>query len=101
MKKGKVLLAAALLGTIGYGGYNAYANAVMSDAERMMLANVEALTINEPGGGGADYEFPDAYPFTTTCNVETSKRSKCKVTVISCQGSGYGCNSQKCPTHKR
>ena len=41
------------------------------------------------------------YPLSNLCNVAQSANGKnpCKVTVISCQGSGYGCTPQKCPAH--
>ena len=53
MKYLKTLFAVALICAIGTVGYNAYADANMSAQERLIFANVEALTSGEyPGGGG-------------------------------------------------
>ena len=96
-----MLFAVALICAMGTVGYNAYADANMTAQERLILKNIEALTSGEtPGGGGSSYEYPNAYPYSKRCNVETSTRRRCKVTVITCQGSGHGCNSSKCSTHK-
>lgn len=42
----------AFLSVASYAGYSAYDYVTMSDAERFLLQNIEALTGNEPGGGG-------------------------------------------------
>ncbi|MFR9502521.1 MAG: hypothetical protein SNJ28_08360 [Rikenellaceae bacterium] len=50
MKKIKLFAAAAMIAmvaTAGYFGYTAYEYANMTDAERMMQANIEALTTFE------------------------------------------------------
>ena len=63
-----------------------------SRSDDMFSANVEALADNE-------YEYSDGYPFTTICGVAISNSRRCKVTVITCQGGGSGCNSRPCPVH--
>lgn len=67
-----------------------------SESNDLLLASVEALTQNT---GGGEYEFPDGYPYTSTCNVAIGKRRRCKVEIITCQGGGSGCNRKKCPVH--
>lgn len=44
MKKIKILFASVLFCVMGYTGYTAHEYATMSDAEKMMKANIEALT---------------------------------------------------------
>ena len=72
-------------------GIFAYLNSE-SKSDDMFSANVEALADNE-------YEYSDGYPFTTICGVAISNSRRCKVTVITCQGGGSGCNSRPCPVH--
>ena len=72
-------------------GIFAYLNSE-SKANEFFEANVEALADNE-------YEYSDGYPFTTICGVAISNSRRCKVTVITCQGGGSGCNSRPCPVH--
>ena len=50
MKKIKILFASVLFCVMGYTGYTAHEYATMSDAEKMMKANIEALTQDEGGG---------------------------------------------------
>ena len=50
MKKIKILVASVLCCAMGYTGYTAYEKMTMSEAEKFMIANVEALTSNESGG---------------------------------------------------
>ena len=63
------------------------------ETSSLLMQNVEALA--EKG----EYDFPDGFPYTSTCNVAISKRNRCKVEVITCQGGGSGCNTKKCPVH--
>jgi len=54
--------------------------------------------------GGSKYEYPDGRPLSSKCNVYLDKDFlgipiRCKVTVITCQGGGDGCNSKDCPKH--
>ena len=49
MKKIKILVASVLCCAMGYAGYTAYEKMTMSEAEKFMIANVEALTSNENG----------------------------------------------------
>lgn len=52
MKRIKFLVASVLFCAMGYVGYTAHAKMTMSEAEKFMKANIEALTLDEPGGGG-------------------------------------------------
>ncbi len=47
MKKIKIMAAAMMLCAAGYMGYTAYESATMTDQERFMLKNIEALANNE------------------------------------------------------
>lgn len=96
MKRIKVLVVSVLFCAMGYTGYTAYEKMAMSEAEKFMQANVEALTLGEPGGG---YEYPDGYAYSSKCNVKLGTWSHCRVEIITCQGGGNGCNSKKCPVH--
>lgn len=55
-------------------------------------ANVAALTKGE-------YDYKDGFPYSFQCNVSLGGLKRCKVTVITCQGGGSGCNERKCPMH--
>ncbi len=57
MKKVKILVASVLFCAMGYTGYTAHEKMSMSEAERFMKTNIEALTRDEPGGGG-DFRYP-------------------------------------------
>lgn len=68
----------------------------------LMAANIEALTQNEEltgGESGSEFESPNGFPFTVTCNVAISDKRRCKSSVITCQGGGSGCNPRPCPAH--
>lgn len=54
MKKIKVLVASVLFCAMGYVGYTAHGKMTMSEAEKFMKANIEALTLDEPGGSGGN-----------------------------------------------
>ena len=47
MEKIKILVASVLFCAMGYSGYIAYEKLTMSEAEKFMIANVEALTSPE------------------------------------------------------
>ncbi len=47
MKKIKMFAAAAMFCAAGFAGYTAYDKATMTDQEKFMLANIEALSQNE------------------------------------------------------
>ncbi len=49
MRKIKFLVASLLFCAMSYAGYMGYERVTMSEAERFMLANVEALTSGEGG----------------------------------------------------
>ena len=51
MKKVKILVASVLFCAMGYVGYTTYKQMSMSDVERFMQANVEALTRGEGSSG--------------------------------------------------
>ena len=75
------------------------------ELSELQLANIEALSQSESEGGSGGFEYPNGYPFTTICNVAIGTGGifntvqRCKVTVITCQGGGSGCNSKPCPVH--
>lgn len=50
MRKVKFLVASLLFCAMSYAGYMGYERMTMSEAERFMEANVEALTSGESGG---------------------------------------------------
>lgn len=47
MKKLKKIAVVAMLGTMSFGGYSTYKYVVTTDAEHLMMENVEALTRDE------------------------------------------------------
>ncbi len=51
MRKIKFLVASLLFCAMSYAGYMGYERVTMSEAERFMQANVEALTRGEGGAG--------------------------------------------------
>lgn len=51
MKKIKIALISLFVCALGYSGYSAYDYMTMTEAERFLLTNIEALTWDEPGGG--------------------------------------------------
>ncbi len=62
MRKIKFLVASLLFCAMSYAGYMGYERVTMSEAERFMQANVEALTSGESGGDGLCHP-----PYTVTC----------------------------------
>ena len=50
MKKVKILVASVLFCAMGYVGYMAHEKMTMTEAEKFMLVNIEALTRDESGG---------------------------------------------------
>lgn len=51
MKRVKILVASVLFCAMGYVGYTTHEKMTMSEAEKFMQANVEALTDGESGVG--------------------------------------------------
>lgn len=101
MKK-KIMGLIAIVAIATVAGYNVYVSQAAHNNVRLsalILANIEVLAYAEGGGETGQYEYPDGYPYTMTCNVRVSKWKKCKVEIITCQGGGSGCNSKKCPVH--
>ena len=78
MRKIKFLVASVLFCAMGYTGYTAYEKMTMSEAEKFMKANIEALTLDEPGGGGA-----------YSCTVTTQCSPIFPNSTISCSGDSY------------
>lgn len=62
MKKIKKLMIIALFGAMGFGTYSTYEYAITTNAERLMMKNVEALTRDESGDDGLCRE-----PYTIKC----------------------------------
>ena len=52
MKRVKILVASVLFCAMGYVGYTTHEKMTMSEAEKFMQANVEALTQDEGGTSG-------------------------------------------------
>ena len=75
MKKMRLLFATALCCTIGYVGHITYEKVTMTNAEKFMLANVEALTSGETSGGtgtcGSYGWTGDSYAIV--CNVSKAE----------------------------
>ena len=87
MRKIKFLVASVLFCAMGYTGYTAYEKMTMSEAEKFMKANIEALTLGEPGGGGSG---GGAY----SCTVTKQCSGVLPNSTISCTGDDY-CKSGK------
>lgn len=71
----KILTAVLLFCTMAYAGYTTYEKISMSETERFMLANVEALTSGETGSGSGtcgSYGWTgDSYAIV--CNVSKAE----------------------------
>lgn len=52
MKNLRKIMIVALFGAMSFGVYSTYEYTTMTNAERLMLRNVEALTEEEAGGDG-------------------------------------------------
>lgn len=52
MKRVKVLIASVLFCAMSFGAYSTYEYTTMTNTERLMVRNVEALTEGETGGDG-------------------------------------------------
>lgn len=64
MKKIKFIIASLLFCTMSYVGYTTYKQMSMSDAEKFMKANVEALTSGEGGAPCQDTGYKKWYGTT-------------------------------------
>ncbi len=91
MKKVKILFASVLFCAMGYVGYTAHEKITMSDAERFMQVNIEALTSGESASGYCTMHFGcfDNY------GNSTGKYSASSYTGPNCNGSkhSHSCNS--------
>lgn len=74
MKRVKILIASVLFCAMGYTGSAVHGKLTMSEAEKFMQANIEALTLDEPGG---------ATTHTLDCGKGTIKM--CEATCGICQ----------------
>jgi len=74
MKKIKFLVASFLFCAMSYAGYMGYERVTMSEAERFMEANVEALTSGENGGGKCGYAV---YEYDDDWYEDTKKFRRC------------------------
>ena len=95
MKKIKFLVASFLFCAMSYVGYMGYERMTMSEAERFMLANVEALT-SEEGGNGSGYCVMH-FPCYDTYGNHTGKYSASSYTGPNCRGAYHShiCSSCK------
>lgn len=89
MKKIKMMLVALFVCALGYGSYSAYDYATMTDAERFLLANIEALTQYEPGGGDLDTNYVRN---PSKCSIYIGINGKLKlfgVGILKADATGY------------
>ena len=115
MRKIKFLVASLLFCAMSYAGYMGYERVTMSEAERFMQANVEALTSGESGSG---FRYPDRSGRANYCTLYVYIKGSIKIeaveerkdleatgeytkTVISglkdrCPSKGNGCNPYSC-----
>ena len=73
MKRIKTFFAVALICAMGTVGYNAYADANITDQEKLLLENVEALTQREPvivNGPGRDRKCGVCGRWHTYCKAK-------------------------------
>ncbi|WP_455508624.1 hypothetical protein [Butyricimonas paravirosa] len=113
--KVKFIIAAMLFLAIAYAGYSVYESATLTGAEKFMRANVEALTLNEPGG---DQRYPDRRGKALFCSLYVYTKGSIVVksedvrkdlevsgeysrTTVSglkdrCPNNGNGCNPYSC-----
>lgn len=77
MKKIRLILFVAFIGIASYGSYYTYQYAMMSENERFLLANIEALT----SGEGADGECPKGGYWSTGKRAEDIKRMWAKIEI--------------------
>ena len=87
MRKIKFLVASVLFCAMGYVGYTAHKKMTMSEADKFMKANIEALTVDEPGGGGSGGG-------ASSCTVTKQCSAVLPNSTISCTGDDY-CKSGK------
>ena len=92
MKRIKFLVASVLFCAMGYVGYTAHEKMTMSEAEKFMQANVEALTLDEPGGGYCTMHF-NCFDIKGT---PTGKYTATSYTGPNCNGSYHSHNCTSC-----
>lgn len=89
MKKIKLFLCVALFGAMSFGAFSAYEHYTMSEEERFLLANIEALTESEPGGG--DISF-NCSTYTSAVNNEYNYDPESGRNYLSLRGTIRDCN---------
>ena len=95
MKRVKVLIASALFCAMGYAGFIAHEKMTMPEAEKLMTANIEALTDNESGGETTHCRCHDdgqcyvgnAISFRSSC-VKLKGSDACHLYAYHCPPSG-------------
>ena len=88
MRKIKFLVTSVLFCAMVCVAYSSYNQMIESRVERFMKSNIEALTLNEPGGGGGDIICRCTSEISTStngCYADGKSSSKCN-----------GPNSSKC-----
>ena len=75
MKRVKILVASVLFCAMGYVGYTAHQKMAMSEAEKFMKANIEALTDEETGGGSGLLWKKEWWGCTTGDYIEITSTS--------------------------
>lgn len=102
--KVKFIIAATLFLAMVYAGYSVYESTTLTEAEKFMKANVEALTLDEPGGGGGGgNDCPYCYnggPGATSCSIdagiEIAGWGVSGACSVSCKGEYYACCGIRC-----
>jgi len=93
MRRIKFLIASVLFCAMGYTGYTAYEKMTMSEAEKFMKANIEALTQDE---GGGDTTYPGYFNKTKiirnysgclSCEIESDAITPSVTIEINASGS--------------
>ncbi len=83
MKKIKMFAAVAMFCTAAFSGYTAYDQATMTDQERFMLANIEALTEESENDLAVS-----AYKKEGTITIDDGNGGSITVPYIECGGKG-------------
>lgn len=92
MKKIKIAIATVVFCAMGYVGYTAHERMTMSETEKFMLANVEALTSGEVGSEYCTMHF-NCFDINGT---PTGKYTASSYTGPNCNGSYHSHNCTSC-----
>ena len=104
--KVKFIITVTLFLAVVYAGYSVYESTTLTEAEKFMKANVEALTLNEPGGGSD--------PGLITCYNGGRGASQCSIDggieivgsgvsvacSVTCREGYYACCGIRCTCYK-